>query len=90
MADTERIIVVDPGALARQQLVEDMKRLKENPLDVTVPGGYFLVNGKPVDADGNPVKERSAESLRKEIKGLAAEPASGEEPTKAAPKGKGK
>lgn len=95
MADTERIIVVDPAAQARQQLVEDMKRLKANPLDVTIPGGYFIVNGKPVDADGNPVKGRSDKSIKAEVaEAVKAEAETAEpvvaETAKKTTKGKGK
>lgn len=71
MADTERIIVVDPAAQARQQLVEDMKKLKEHPLDVTVPGGYFLVDGEPQDAEGNKIAKRSDASLKAEVAKIA-------------------
>lgn len=72
MADTERVIIVNPEQQARQQLVEDMKRLRDNPLDKTVPGGVFKdatgdgyhnANGDPVTKDGKPVgKEKAAAS----------------------------
>lgn len=68
MADTERVIIVNPEQQARQQLVEDMKRLKANPIDRTIPGGYFIgADGKPHDANGEPVKERSESSIKAEV-----------------------
>ena len=61
MAD--RVIVINPDQQAREQLVEDMKRLKENPLNESkVPGGVFgnaggdgfhNAHGQAVDEDGN-------------------------------------
>lgn len=73
MAD--QVIVVNAEAQARQQMIEDMKRLKANPLDRSIPGGYFLdYPGAETahDANGNPVPFRSEGAIKKEVAAAAA------------------
>ncbi|HYC50688.1 MAG TPA: hypothetical protein VEB19_06195 [Gemmatimonadaceae bacterium] len=61
MADKEVVFVQASDAQAAKQLAEDMKKLKENPLNVTRPGGYFIgADGKAHDAWGRPISEKKA------------------------------
>ena len=71
MAD--QVIVVNPDQQARQQMIEDMKRLKEHPLDRSVPGGYFLDPGGKTahDAEGNQIPLRSEKDLKAEVAEIA-------------------
>lgn len=58
MAERE-VIVVDPGALARDQLVKDLKAYEKNPIDRSAkPNGYFLnADGSGAhDSEGRPVE----------------------------------
>ncbi len=83
MAD-ERIIIVDPAAQARQQLVADLRELKKNPPDRTVPGGrYAYPDGSERDAHGNVLKEGDAPEEPDPNAGTDA-------PAKGAKKGAGK
>lgn len=72
MADKE-IHIVDPARAAQMQMIEDMKRLKANPLDRSIPGGYFLDPGGKTahDAEGRPIPLRSEDSIRKEVAEIA-------------------
>lgn len=67
MAD--QIIVVNPEQQQRQQLIEDMKRLKASPLNRSIPGGYFLDPGGETahDANGNPIPLRSEKAIKAEV-----------------------
>ena len=61
MAERE-VIIVDPNAQARDQLVKDLKAYEKNPIDRSPkPGGYFLnADGSGAhDANGHPVELRS-------------------------------
>lgn len=54
---TDKVIVVDPAAQAREQLANDMAELKKNPPDETVPGGrYVKQDGSIQDANGKELK----------------------------------
>lgn len=59
MAETQ-VIVVDPKAQAQKQLVDELEKLKANPLDRAPEGGYFLSDdGRSAhDAHGNKVDIR--------------------------------
>lgn len=80
MADRE-IHVVDPARQAQMQMIEDMKRLKEHPLNVSVPGGYFLNPDKKSahDAEGNTIPLRSEDSIKNEVAEIVKAEAAAEE-----------
>ena len=88
MAD--QVIVVNPDQQARKQMIEDMKRLKDNPLDRSIPGGYFLDPGGKTahDAEGNPIPLRSEASIKAEVAEIAKAEAAEAEPVAAAPAAK--
>lgn len=92
MAD--QVIVVNPDQQQRQQMIEDMKRLKEHPLDRGIEGGYFLdyPGAKTAhNANGEPVPFRSEESIRAEVAGAVKAEAEATEAAPAeAPKAKAK
>ena len=80
----ENILITDQQA--RKQLAEDIAKLKANPINRTVKGGYFLgTDGKPHDAFGNPVEERSEKSIKAEVaETVKAEQAEAETPVEEA------
>ncbi len=42
----------------QKALAEANAQAQANRLDETRPGGYYIVNGKAVDAEGNEIKDK--------------------------------
>ena len=63
MAENQIIVTTTADQQARQELAAEMAKLKENPLDRTVPGGKYLgVDGKLHDAEGKPLRGEGAKA----------------------------
>lgn len=60
----ERVIIVNPDAQAREQFAEEMKHLREHPLDKAPKAGGYYINADGLgahDAEGNAVPLRNAD-----------------------------
>lgn len=63
MADkNDQAPAIDQDTLAREQarqkaLAEANAQAQQNRLDETRPGGYYIVNGVPVNSEGEPIKD---------------------------------